>query len=69
MSGAAQNYKIITQTTIIDAMIGGVTFGLLVRDSSSALLRPAVGRNDGDRFDLDQEILPADRSLDRRAGR
>jgi len=30
MSGAAQNYKIITQTTIIDAMIGGVTFGLLV---------------------------------------
>ena len=30
MSGAAQNYKIITQTTVIDAVISGLTFGLLV---------------------------------------
>lgn len=30
MSGAAQNYKIITQTTIIDAVIGSLTLGLLV---------------------------------------
>lgn len=30
MSGAAENYKIVTQTTLIDAIIGGLTFGLLV---------------------------------------
>ena len=30
MSGAAQNYKIITQTTIIDAVISSLTAGLLV---------------------------------------
>lgn len=30
MSGAAQNYKIITQTTIIDAVISSLTGGLLV---------------------------------------
>jgi len=29
MSGAAQNYKIITQTSVIDAVISGLTFGLL----------------------------------------
>ncbi len=30
MSGAAQNYKIVTQTSVIDAVISGLTGGLLV---------------------------------------
>jgi hypothetical protein len=30
MSGAAQNYKIITQTTIVDAVISSITGGILV---------------------------------------
>ena len=30
MSGDSQNYKIITQTSIIDALISGVTSGLIV---------------------------------------
>ena len=30
MSGAAQNYKIITQTSVIDAVISSLTLGLLI---------------------------------------
>lgn len=30
MSGDAQNYKIITQTTVVDAILGGLTGSLLV---------------------------------------
>jgi Bor protein len=30
MSGAAQNYKIITQTSVVDALISSLTVGLLV---------------------------------------
>ncbi|MEE8441704.1 MAG: hypothetical protein V3S41_08290 [Spirochaetia bacterium] len=29
MSGAAQNYKIITQSSVVDMVITGLTFGLL----------------------------------------
>ena len=29
MSGGAENYKIVTQTSIIDALIGGLTGGIL----------------------------------------
>lgn len=30
MSGAAQNYKIVTQQSLVDMIITGVTFGVFV---------------------------------------